>query len=80
MLSAVQRVRQRCQGKHAPDDIKLLPFDLCGAQETLQQAAADAVQAFPGCSVQYLVQNAGQAVLPQSQMVSAQPSTHSAWQ
>ena len=55
----LQRVKDKCRGKHAPHDIKLLPFDLIGPQEDLQQAAAEAVQAFPGLSMQYLVHNAG---------------------
>lgn len=55
----LQAVKEKCRGKHAPHNIKLLPFDLCGAPDTLKQAASEAAQAFPGCSVQYLVHNAG---------------------
>ncbi|KAL0052302.1 hypothetical protein WJX82_011685 [Trebouxia sp. C0006] len=53
----LQRVKAECIGKHAPDGIKVLPFDLIGPPEELQQAAADAVQAFP--SLDYLIHNAG---------------------
>ena len=59
----LQRVKDKCQGKHAPHGIKLLPFDLCGSPEALQQAASQAVQAFPQCSVQYLIHNAGMSHL-----------------
>ncbi len=50
-------MKAECIGKHAPDGIKVLPFDLIGPPEELQQAAADAVQAFP--SLDYLIHNAG---------------------
>ncbi|KAL0036520.1 hypothetical protein WJX77_011154 [Trebouxia sp. C0004] len=53
----LQRVKAECIGKHAPDGIKVLPFDLIGPPEELQQAAAAAVQAFP--SLDYLIHNAG---------------------
>ncbi|KAL0020618.1 hypothetical protein WJX79_000684 [Trebouxia sp. C0005] len=55
----LQRVKAECIGKHAPDGIKVLPFDLIGPPEELQQAAADAVQAFPDASLDYLIHNAG---------------------
>lgn len=52
-------MKAECIGKHAPDGIKVLPFDLIGPPEELQQAAADAVQAFPDASLDYLIHNAG---------------------
>lgn len=55
----LQRVKAECIGKHAPDGIKVLPFDLIGPPEELQQAAADAVQAFPEAALDYLIHNAG---------------------
>lgn len=55
----LQRVKAECIGKHAPDGIKVLPFDLIGPPEELQQAAADAVQAFPDAALGYLIHNAG---------------------
>lgn len=57
LLLCLQRVKAECTGKHAPAGIKVLPFDLIGPPEELQQAAADAVQAFP--SLDYLIHNAG---------------------
>ncbi len=59
LLLCLQRVKAECIGKHAPDGIKVLPFDLIGPPEELQQAAADAVQAFPEASLDYLIHNAG---------------------
>ena len=52
-------MKAECIGKHAPDGIKVLPFVLIGPPEELQQAAADAVQAFPEASLDYLIHNAG---------------------
>ena len=52
-------MKAECIGKHAPDGIKVLPFDLIGPPEELQQAAADAVQAFPEAALDYLIHNAG---------------------
>ena len=52
-------MKAECIGKHAPNGIKVLPFDLIGPPEELQQAAADAVQAFPDASLDYLIHNAG---------------------
>ena len=46
-------------GKHAPEGIKVLPFDLIGPKEDVQQAVEEAVAAFPGTSLNYLVHNAG---------------------
>lgn len=46
-------------GKHAPSGIKVLPFDLIGEQQELQQAVAQAVASFPGVPLSYLVHNAG---------------------
>ena len=55
----LQRVKGRCVGKHAPSGIKVLPFDLIGGKEELQQAVAQAVASFPGAPLSYLVHNAG---------------------
>ena len=55
----MQAVKSRCIGKHAPHGIKILPFDLTGPVGELQQAAAQAVNAFPGAPFSYLVHNAG---------------------
>ena len=56
----VQVVKRRCVGKHAPDGIEVLPFDLTGSIDALQQAAEQAAGAFPGSPVSYLVHNAGE--------------------
>lgn len=55
----VQRVKEQCVGKHAPEGIKVLPFDLIGPEEDVQQAVEEAVMAFPGLPLSYLVHNAG---------------------
>lgn len=55
----LQRVKGRCVGKHAPGGIKVLPFDLIGPKEDVQQAVEEAVVAFPGIPLSYLVHNAG---------------------
>lgn len=55
----LQRVKGRCVGKHAPEGIKILPFDLVGGKEEMQQAVAQAVASFPGVPLSYLVLNAG---------------------
>lgn len=55
----MQRVKGRCVGKHAPGGIKVLPFDLIGPKEDVQQAVEEAVVAFPGIPLSYLVHNAG---------------------
>lgn len=47
-------------GKHAPSGIKVLPFDLIGEQQELQQAVAQAVASFPDAPLSYLVHNAGE--------------------
>lgn len=47
-------------GKHAPSGIKVLPFDLIGEQQELQQAVAQAVASSPGVPLSYLVHNAGE--------------------
>lgn len=61
-MLCLQRVKARCVGKHAPSGIKVLPFDLIGPKEDVQQAVEVAVTAFPGAPLSYLVHNAGRLV------------------
>ena len=42
-----------------PDNVLVLPFDLCGDYTELEQAAATADAAFGGAGVDYLIHNAG---------------------
>ena len=42
-------------GKHAPEGIEVLPFDLIGTPEELQQAASSAVNAFPDAPLTHLM-------------------------
>ena len=58
-MLCLQRVKGRCIGKHAPNGIKVLPFDLIGENEELHQAVVQAVASFPGVPMSYLVHNAG---------------------
>jgi NAD(P)-dependent dehydrogenase (short-subunit alcohol dehydrogenase family) len=44
-----------------PDNVLVLPFDLCGGYDVLEQAAAAADSAFGAAGVDYLIHNAGQA-------------------
>lgn len=43
----------------SPDNVLVLPFDLCGDYAELEKAAAAADAAFDGAGVDYLVHNAG---------------------
>ncbi|KAK9819730.1 hypothetical protein WJX72_001706 [[Myrmecia] bisecta] len=63
---ALQKVKEACRGKHAPDGILVLPFDLCANYSVMAEAAAVADSAFlelPGeldsSGVDYLLHNAG---------------------
>ncbi|GAX86686.1 hypothetical protein CEUSTIGMA_g14093.t1 [Chlamydomonas eustigma] len=42
-----------------PNNVIVLPFDLCGSPDQLQKAAAAADAAFDDAGVDYLIQNAG---------------------
>ena len=42
-----------------PENVLVLPFDLCGSYSDLEQAAAAADSAFGGAGVDYLMHNAG---------------------
>jgi NAD(P)-dependent dehydrogenase (short-subunit alcohol dehydrogenase family) len=55
-----QDVKGKCKGGHAPEDIVVLPLDVCGDAAELNAAAKAADAAFDGAGVDYLVHNAGQ--------------------
>ena len=58
-MCAKQEVKAACGGKHGPEGIVVLPFDLCGDAAKLEEAAGAADAAFGGAGVDYLVHNAG---------------------
>jgi len=45
-------------GKHAPDEVKILPLDLTSAEDSLKAVVEKAESIFPGSGVDYMIHNA----------------------
>ena len=45
-------------GKHAPDDVMILPLDLTSGEDSLREAVQKAESFFAGAGVDYMIHNA----------------------
>lgn len=54
----LQRVKSQLAGKHAPDDVIILPLDLTLGENKLAEAVQKAESFFDGAGVDYLIHNA----------------------
>ncbi|KAK1553555.1 hypothetical protein Q3G72_000356 [Acer saccharum] len=54
----LERVRKQLVGKHAPDEVKILPLDLAFGEDLLKVAVEKAESFFPGADVDYMIHNA----------------------
>ncbi|XP_059440181.1 uncharacterized protein LOC132172660 isoform X2 [Corylus avellana] len=54
----LERVKKQLVGKHAPDEVKILPLDLTSGEDSLKEAVEKAESFFPGAGVDYMIHNA----------------------
>ncbi|KOM37000.1 hypothetical protein LR48_Vigan03g038100 [Vigna angularis] len=54
----LSRVRTQLKGKHAPDEVKILPLDLSSGEDSLRIAIEKAESFFPDSGVDYMIHNA----------------------
>uniref|UniRef100_A0A803L445 Ketoreductase domain-containing protein n=1 Tax=Chenopodium quinoa TaxID=63459 RepID=A0A803L445_CHEQI len=54
----LERVKSQISGKHAPNEVKILPLDLASGEESLKEAVEKAEAFFPGIGVDYMIHNA----------------------
>ncbi|XP_003534499.1 dehydrogenase/reductase SDR family member 7 [Glycine max] len=54
----LNRVRTQLKGKHAPDEVKILPLDLSSGEDSLWIAVEKAESFFPDSGVDYMMHNA----------------------
>ncbi|KAG5013982.1 hypothetical protein JHK86_026243 [Glycine max] len=54
----LNRVRTQLKGKHAPDEVKILPLDLSSGEDSLWIAVEKAESFFPDSGVDYMIHNA----------------------
>ncbi|PKI45102.1 hypothetical protein CRG98_034486 [Punica granatum] len=54
----LERVKSRLTGKHAPDQVKILPLDLASGEDSLRDAVEKAVSLFPDSGVDIMIHNA----------------------
>ncbi|KAJ9176090.1 hypothetical protein P3X46_011440 [Hevea brasiliensis] len=54
----LERVKKELTGKHAPDEVKILPLDLASSEDSLREAVEKAESFFSGAGVDYMVHNA----------------------
>ncbi|XP_028770616.1 dehydrogenase/reductase SDR family member 7 [Neltuma alba] len=54
----LERVKQQLKGKHAPDEVKILPLDLTTGEDSLKKAVEKAESLFPLSGVDYMIHNA----------------------
>ncbi|KAK6137812.1 hypothetical protein DH2020_028437 [Rehmannia glutinosa] len=54
----LQRVKKQLTGKHAPDEVMILPLDLTRGEEYLEEAVQKAESLFDGAGVDYVFHNA----------------------
>lgn len=51
-------VKERCQGKHGPEGVEIVPFDLAGGPGALAEATRRAEACFGGTAIDILIHNA----------------------
>uniref|UniRef100_A0A803KMN0 Uncharacterized protein n=1 Tax=Chenopodium quinoa TaxID=63459 RepID=A0A803KMN0_CHEQI len=54
----LERVKSQLSGKHAPNEVKILPLDLASGEESLKKTVEKAEAFFPGIGVDYMIHNA----------------------
>lgn len=54
----LERVKKKLTGKHAPDEVTVLPLDLSRGEEHLREAVQKAESCFGGAGVDYMFHNA----------------------
>ncbi|CAO2837496.1 unnamed protein product [Amaranthus hypochondriacus] len=54
----LERVKNELSGKHAPNEVKILPLDLASGEDSLREAVEKAEAFFPGHGVDYMIHNA----------------------
>ncbi|XP_059665621.1 uncharacterized protein LOC132311632 isoform X2 [Cornus florida] len=54
----LERVRTQLTGKHAPDEVMVLPLDLTSGEDSLSEAVQKAESFFAGSGVDYMIHNA----------------------
>ncbi|KAB1203400.1 Dehydrogenase/reductase SDR family member 7 [Morella rubra] len=54
----LEQVKKQLVGKHAPDEVKILPFDLASGEDSLKEVVEKAESLFPGAGVDYMIHNA----------------------
>ncbi|KAG2693846.1 hypothetical protein I3760_08G114600 [Carya illinoinensis] len=54
----LEQVKKQLMGKHAPDEVKILPFDLTSGEDSLKEVVEKADSLFPGTGVDYMIHNA----------------------
>ncbi|KDP26894.1 hypothetical protein JCGZ_18052 [Jatropha curcas] len=54
----LERVKKELTGKHAPDEVKILPLDLASGEASLKVAVEKAESFFSGAGVDYMIHNA----------------------
>ncbi|XAR65793.1 Carbonyl reductase (NADPH) [Bertholletia excelsa] len=54
----LQRVKRELTGKHAPNEVIILPLDLASGEDSLREAVQKAESFFAGAGVDYMIHNA----------------------
>ncbi|KAF5462752.1 hypothetical protein F2P56_018734 [Juglans regia] len=54
----LELVKKQLMGKHAPDEVKILPFDLTSGEDSLKEVVEKAESLFPGAGIDYMIHNA----------------------
>ncbi|KAJ8747911.1 hypothetical protein K2173_012801 [Erythroxylum novogranatense] len=54
----LERVKSQLSGKHAPQEVKVLPLDLASGEDSLREAVEKAESFFSGAGVDYMIHNA----------------------
>ncbi|XP_058216240.1 uncharacterized protein LOC131327210 [Rhododendron vialii] len=54
----LERVKKQLTGKHAPDEVIILPLDLASGEDSLNDAVQKAESCFSGAGVDYMIHNA----------------------
>ncbi|PSR98127.1 Dehydrogenase/reductase SDR family member 7 like [Actinidia chinensis var. chinensis] len=54
----LERVKKQLTGKHAPDEVIVLPLDLTSGEDSLREAVQKAESCFAGTGVDYMIHNA----------------------
>ncbi|XP_038703988.1 dehydrogenase/reductase SDR family member 7-like isoform X2 [Tripterygium wilfordii] len=56
--SELERVKNQLKGKHAPEEVEILPLDLTCSEDSLRLAVEKAESLFSGAGVDYMIHNA----------------------